>query len=101
MNGQCFHMSQDRSKEADEKIGIARIRTVFAWVVKNTEELMQSFTDEFRAKLRPEWGALLQGECVINISGQTPLSACAINAMASTESTSTTHIVTHHVPTKT
>lgn len=101
MHEQCFHMSKRRSNEADDKIGIERIRTVFEWVVSNMDRLIQSFRDLFRAKLRPEWSELVRQEHVITTSSQVRLLASSLNFILAADHTSTCQMALFEAPLKT
>jgi hypothetical protein len=65
LEAQCLHLGEKRFKEPDRKINIDKIRELSAWIVSKMDELLKSFDDVFRAKLRPEWAGLV--EPVLNI----------------------------------
>jgi len=71
LNAQCFHMGEKRLHEPEKKIKLDRIRDVFSWVESNIRELLESFKDEFRAKLKPEAADLATQQGIVDASGPT------------------------------
>jgi hypothetical protein len=86
LNAQCLHMGRDRYKEPDKKINLDRLRVVFKWVTSNMDEFLKSFTEDFRSKLRPEWGHLIAQPLTVRVGPTGPSSS----AMSSSSTTSTT-----------
>lgn len=78
LNAQCLHMGQKRFKENDKKINLDRIGTVSAWVESNMNNLIKSFNEPFRAKLRSEWADLLTQKRIVSVLGQTGTSSSSV-----------------------
>jgi hypothetical protein len=53
LNAQCLHLGKTRTKEADRKINLARVRKMSEWIESNVDNLLKSFKADFRSKIVP------------------------------------------------
>jgi hypothetical protein len=69
LNAQCLHLGRKRYKEAEKKINLDKIRAVSAWIESRMDNLLKSFNNDFRSKLRPEWAGLVAQQPAIGVDG--------------------------------
>jgi hypothetical protein len=102
LNAQCFHMGNQRSKEVDKKVSLDRIRTMSAWVVSNMDDLLKSFRDDFRSKLRPEWAGLVdhKSRMVVGVLGPMRPSLNSTTSIIATGPTGTGDVIQFDTPKK-
>jgi hypothetical protein len=88
LNAQCFHMGQSRSYVPDGKVNREKIREMHEWVVSNMADLLKSFKDDFRLKLRSEWDALVAPELILKVDSKS-LTTSSVFGTLSTGTTTT------------
>jgi hypothetical protein len=93
LNAQCFHMGKKRTKEVASKVNLDRIKTMSAWVVSNMDDLLKSFTGDFRAKLRPEWDGLVAQHLIVRVGPIGPPTACSVPSIIATGPTGPGEII--------
>jgi hypothetical protein len=69
LNSQCLHLGKKRYKETEKKINLRRIITVSAWIESRMDDLLKSFNNDFRSKLRPEWADPVAQHLVLGVEG--------------------------------
>jgi hypothetical protein len=84
LNAQCLHMGKRRTKVADKKINLDRICTMAAWVESNMANLITSFNDDFRPKLRSDWADLATRNRIVDVLSPTSPSSCSVMSSATT-----------------
>jgi hypothetical protein len=67
LNAQCLHLGWKRHKEPEEKINIDRIRSVSEWIESGTGNLLKTFKEDFRSKLRPKLADLPAQQSIIGV----------------------------------
>ncbi|MGO9994129.1 MAG: hypothetical protein ACLPTF_16665 [Steroidobacteraceae bacterium] len=100
LNAQCLHMGKKRFKEPDKKINLDRIRTMSAWVVSNMDDLLKSFKEEFRSKLKSDWANLIAQKRITGVSGPTGPAWSVLTTAIATGPTCGGEWVTFDVPPK-
>jgi hypothetical protein len=100
LNAQCFHMSEKRFSDADKKITLDRIRETFDWIESNIGDLVGSFKDEFRTKLKTERADLGTQEGMLKTADPTGPSSSGWASLIQSGPTSICHTIDFSVDPK-